>query len=119
MLKTKSEHGATCSLKRREGQMTRRKAMALPLGVALVLGTGGLIGCTGDKKGKSFSVLGGETRPVLNPRQFSSPVVREAYAMADRNKAVLDKLFCYCQCYRPPFHHKSLLSCFAETHGAG
>jgi hypothetical protein len=38
---------------------------------------------------------------------------------AARHPDVLDQLYCYCHCDRPPFLHKSLLSCFTDRHGAG
>jgi hypothetical protein len=73
---------------------------------------------TGNKKGKSFSVRGGETRPVLDPLLFTG-LAREAYAAAKKYPEVMDQVFCYCKCDEPPFNHKSLLSCFVDTHGKG
>jgi hypothetical protein len=73
---------------------------------------------TGSKKGKSFSVQGGETRPVLRPSLFNG-MAREAYAAAKKYPEVMDQVFCYCKCDEPPFNHKSLLSCFTDTHGKG
>ena len=69
-------------------------------------------------KGKSFSVQGGETRPVLDASQFQG-YARAAYAAAARYPEVLDQVYCYCECDRPPTYHKSLLSCFTDRHGAG
>jgi hypothetical protein len=71
-----------------------------------------------EKKGKSFTVQGGETRPVLDPFQFTG-MVRAAYAAAEKYPEVLDQVFCYCTCDESPFYHKSLLSCFVDKHGAG
>lgn len=76
-----------------------------------------LIG-SGGKKGKSFSVQGGETRPVLDPSLFTG-MTREAYAGAKKYPDVMDQVFCYCECDEPPFNHKSLLSCFTDNHGKG
>lgn len=73
---------------------------------------------TGGKKGKSFSVQGGETRPVLNPSLFKG-MAREAYAAAEKYPEVMDQVYCYCKCDEPPFNHKSLLSCFVDNHGKG
>jgi hypothetical protein len=73
---------------------------------------------TGSTKGKSFSVQGGETRPVLDPSLFSG-MARTAYAAAKKYPEVMDQVFCYCTCDEPPFHHKSLLSCFTDNHGKG
>jgi len=73
---------------------------------------------TEGKKSKSFSVQGGETRPVLDPSLFAGKP-RAAYAAAKQYPEVLDQVFCYCTCDEPPFNHKSLLSCFVDNHGAG
>jgi hypothetical protein len=72
----------------------------------------------GKKQGKSFTVNGGETRPVLDPSQFTGQA-RSAYEAAKKYPEVLNQVFCYCYCNAPPFHHKSLLSCFTDRHGAG
>jgi hypothetical protein len=72
----------------------------------------------GSKRGKSFSVQGGETRPVLNPSLFRG-MAREAYAAAKKYPEVMDQVFCYCKCDEPPVNHKSLLSCFTDNHGKG
>lgn len=74
----------------------------------------GMIG----KKGKSFYVRGGETRPVLSPSLFVG-MARDAYAAAGQFPKVLDQVFCYCKCDGPPTFHKSLLSCFTDRHGEG
>jgi hypothetical protein len=71
-----------------------------------------------EKKGKSFYVTGGETRPVLDPFLFKG-MARRAYAAAKKYPAVMDQVHCYCYCDEAPFYHKSLLSCFTEKHGAG
>ena len=70
------------------------------------------------KKGKSFYVQGGETRPVLSPSLFVG-MASEAYAAARQYPKVMDEIFCYCKCDEPPTFHKSLLSCFTDNHGAG
>jgi hypothetical protein len=44
--------------------------------------------------------------------------VRSAYASADTIPAVMDRLYCYCRC-RENMGHKSLLSCYADTHASG
>ena len=69
-------------------------------------------------RGKSFHVHGGEMRPVLDPFQFGSAQVRHAYMAAAAHPDVLDQVYCYCLCDRPPFNHKSLLSCFTDYHGS-
>ncbi len=93
----------------------------LALALAAVLAAGGyyFIGDHASSgRGKSFSVQGGEQRPVLNPFQFSSPQAAAAYMAAMRHPTAMDQVYCYCQCDRPPFYHKSLLSCFTDRHGA-
>ena len=69
-------------------------------------------------EGRSFSVLGGETRPLLDPMQFRSRDAMVAYIQAHKQPEVMDQVFCYCGCDQPPHNHKSLLSCFTDTHGA-
>ncbi len=71
-----------------------------------------------SKKGKSFYVQGGETRPVLSPSLFVG-MAFEAYAAARQYPEVMDQVFCYCKCDEPPTFHKSLLSCFTDKHGEG
>lgn len=85
--------------------------------LALTSSLGILAGC--ESEGKSARLQGGERRPVLNPYRFPDPRVQLTYAAAQKHPQVLDKLYCYCHCSRDPFNHRSLLSCFATTHGAG
>ena len=59
---------------------------------------------------------GGETRPTLPPSQFSGTIA-SAYEIAQRIPAVLDGLYCYCDC-ELNFGHKSNLSCFVDTHAS-
>jgi hypothetical protein len=88
--------------------------------VVLVVALWGRLPFTGTegKKGQSFSVQGGETRPVLDPFLFSGRA-RLAYAAAEKYPEVMDQVFCYCGCDASPFYHKSLLSCYVDKHGAG
>ena len=72
----------------------------------------------GSEKGKSFSVQGGETRPVLDPSLFKG-MASAAYAAAKKYPEVMDQVYCYCKCDEPPSNHKSLLSCFTDNHGNG
>ncbi len=61
----------------------------------------------------------GETRPTLPPSSFSKDaVVAQAYQIAKDIPQVLDSLECYCYCDRPPFNHKSLLSCYVDEHAS-
>jgi len=69
--------------------------------------------------GRSFHVKGGEMAPVLNALQFGATHVRQAYLAASTHRDTLDQVYCYCLCDRPPFNHKSLLSCFTDYHGSG
>jgi hypothetical protein len=73
----------------------------------------------GDEvKGESFNLTERETKPVLDPAMFSGQV-RSAYAAAKQYPEIMNEVFCYCFCDRPPFNHKTLLSCFTDRHGAG
>ena len=71
-----------------------------------------------EETGKSFNLTAKETRPVLDPAMFTGQT-RMAYAAAHKYAKYLNEVYCYCFCDQPPFHHKSLLSCFTEKHGAG
>ncbi len=73
----------------------------------------------GEKEtGKSFNLTGKETRPLLDPAMFTGQV-RMAYAAAKKYPDLMNEVYCYCYCDQQPFNHKSLLSCFADRHGAG
>jgi hypothetical protein len=54
---------------------------------------------------------------VLDPKQFSNPVVAKAYALAAENPEVFSQQPCYCYCDAGD-NHRSLLDCFATDHGA-
>lgn len=57
---------------------------------------------------------GGENRPTLSPAKFTGQVAR-AYHIAEQNPVLLDSMYCYCNC-KESFGHKSLLSCYVDTH---
>jgi Protein of unknown function with PCYCGC motif len=54
---------------------------------------------------------------TLSPSQFTDVVVQNAYILASRVKRILYQQPCYCHCDRSQ-GHKSLLDCFAGTHGS-
>lgn len=54
---------------------------------------------------------------VLDPKQFSDPVVVKAYRFAAENPEIYAQQPCYCHCDKSD-GHKGLLDCFADTHGA-
>ena len=54
---------------------------------------------------------------TLDPRQFPDALNRNVYALAAKIRPVLYQQPCYCYCDRHE-GHKSLLDCFAGTHGA-
>lgn len=58
-----------------------------------------------------------ETKPPLSASLFVGKVA-EAYQVAHEIPEVLDKLYCYCGCDKS-VGHKSLLSCFTDSHAAG
>jgi hypothetical protein len=63
-----------------------------------------------------------ERRPTLDPAGFTKaePAVKEGYEIARKYPATLDKIHCFCECAESPmFHHKTLLTCFTDTHAAG
>jgi Protein of unknown function with PCYCGC motif len=55
--------------------------------------------------------------PTLDPKQFPDALNRNVYALAAKIRPVLYQQPCYCYCDRHS-GHKSLLDCFASTHGA-
>ena len=68
---------------------------------------------------KATSLRMGETRATLEPNSFSDPKVRSAYQIAKEIPQVLDSIYCYCQCEESPaFIHKSLLSCYVDSHAS-
>ncbi len=56
----------------------------------------------------------GESRPTLSPAKFTGNVAR-AYEIAKQNPALIDSMYCYCNC-KETIGHKSLLSCYADSH---
>jgi hypothetical protein len=65
------------------------------------------------------SLRKGEVRETLDPNLFKHPDRRKAYQAAKEIPWVLDSIYCYCYCKESPmFRHKSLLSCYVDTHAA-
>jgi hypothetical protein len=64
-----------------------------------------------------------ERRATLDPKQFEKgydPEVAKGYEIARKIPATLDKLHCFCECAESDmFKHKTLLTCFVDTHAAG
>jgi hypothetical protein len=63
-----------------------------------------------------------ERQPTLDPAGFSKaePGAQEGYEIARKYPATLDRIHCFCECAESPmFHHKTLLTCFTNTHAAG
>jgi hypothetical protein len=54
---------------------------------------------------------------TLDPNQFPDALNRNVYALAAKVNPVLYQQPCYCYCDRHA-GHKSLLDCFASTHGS-
>lgn len=59
---------------------------------------------------------GGETKPVLSPSRFVGKTAA-AYRIASKKPDLLDHMYCYCYC-SIGHGHKSLLSCFTDSHAA-
>jgi hypothetical protein len=57
-----------------------------------------------------------ETRPTLDPARFVGKAAR-AHQVAREIPDVLDRLYCYCECDKH-LGHKSLLSCYTDSHAA-
>jgi len=90
----------------------------LAMGVVVAFVGGALLLNMFGGPGRSFTVQGGETRPVMHHAGFDRPLVKLGYQAAATHPELFDEVYCYCNCDLPPFNHKSLLSCFTETHGA-
>ena len=63
-----------------------------------------------------------ERRPTLDPASVgkADPEVKAGYETARRYPATLDSIHCFCECAESPmFHHRTLLTCFTDTHAAG
>jgi len=59
-----------------------------------------------------------ETRPILLPEYFDGRV-RQIYQWATEIPEAFDALYCYCRCKEnPKFKHKTLLTCYTDTHAA-
>ncbi len=63
-----------------------------------------------------------ERRPTLEPARFAKGFeaeVRQGYEIARKYPATLDRLHCFCECAESPmFRHRTLLTCFTDTHAA-
>lgn len=55
---------------------------------------------------------------VLDPKQFSDPVIAKAYSYAKENPEVFAQQPCYCYCDSGS-GHRSLLDCYATDHSVG
>lgn len=55
---------------------------------------------------------------VLDPKQFSDPVIAKVYRYAQQAPEVFAQQPCYCNC-DDGFGHRSLLDCYATDHSAG
>jgi len=98
----------------RAGRLPWVIAGAAALGVAALLlwpGRGRAVEHPAPRDGIGAAAV---LRPVAVPR---TPGAIEAYASARRLPAVLDGLYCYCDCARHS-GHRSLLTCFESEHGA-
>ena len=64
-----------------------------------------------------------ERRQTMDPARFAKgyePEVKKGYEIARKYPATLDRLHCFCECAESPmFQHKTLLTCFVDTHAAG
>ncbi|MBF0280232.1 MAG: hypothetical protein HQM13_20705 [SAR324 cluster bacterium] len=58
-----------------------------------------------------------ESKAVVDPMRFPFKKQFAAYSAAHKHSEVMDQLYCYCACEQG-IGHKSLLSCFADNHGA-
>ena len=57
-----------------------------------------------------------EIPKTLSPGKFTDPEVKKAYEVAEANPKLLLQMPCYCYC--DAMGHKSLLSCYVDSHAA-
>lgn len=115
----KKQKGKKAERRRRKG-----KAPWLIVVIALVVGISawGWFKSAGPSRisDNAASVSSGyirvETGTPLSPALFVGKTAR-AYQVAHEIPDVLDQIYCYCQCDRH-MGHKSLLSCFVDSHAA-
>lgn len=108
---------------------SKKKMMAFIIITGLVLVVGGIFSYdlinkrnTAEKSKVKQAITmsdpsilrGGENRPTLSPAKFTGNVAR-AYKIAEQNPVLLDSMYCYCNC-KETIGHKSLLSCYADSH---
>ena len=75
----------------------------------------------GDEPVPPYFLSAERAKPLpqtLSPGKFQNTLQKRAYAAAGRLRPVLAQLPCYCWCNRG-VGHRSLLDCFATSHGAG
>ncbi|MGH7864778.1 MAG: CYCXC family (seleno)protein [Candidatus Binataceae bacterium] len=107
----------------------KRNLIVVSLGAIIAVGALGYAGITRTRDGgATTATVSGEqcclhaagersaSRLTLEPAQFQGQV-REAYAIAERDPALLSQLHCYCGCDRTD-GHQNLLDCFRDRHGA-
>lgn len=100
------------------------KIIAVAGAVAVVaVSYAGYVSFNGDKSATAgqfapgaASDPGERLRITLDPKNFQGNV-REAYAVAERDPALLAQLHCYCGCDKTD-GHKNLLDCFRDSHGS-
>lgn len=94
--------------------LSGRALPALAVVAALFL----LASCQSSSTGPTdaAALRGGETQATLSPAYFSGRTA-VAYRAAKEIPEVLDSMYCYCDCKKHS-GHKSLLSCYVDTHGA-
>jgi hypothetical protein len=71
---------------------------------------------SGTSGAPTLAVARREIRPTLDPARFVGKALR-AHQVARDIPDVLDQLYCYCGCDKLT-GHKSLLSCFTDSHAA-
>lgn len=112
--------------KKEEAKRRRHKGKALWLVVLIAAAIGfsawGWLKSTGPRQisNSATSVSSGyirvETGTPLSPVLFVGKTAA-SYQVAHEIPDVLDQIYCYCQCDRH-MGHKSLLSCFVDSHAA-
>jgi hypothetical protein len=99
--------------------MTRIHWLGLAALLIIALGVGGYFQVGQQEAGRGVTAsraAGGETKAVRLPDRFPTFGAQMSYIVALKYPQLLDSIYCYCKCDRPPSNHKSLLSCFTDYH---
>lgn len=100
----------------RKRQAAAASALAVVAAVLIIAGLRSAQDSTRSATPPYYREVPANLPPVLESKKFSDAETRASYKAASEHSALFAQLPCYCYCERTN-GHKSLLSCFADTHG--